>query len=139
MPGRRGVVGLAASGLEGAYTLRSGALFLLRFSVGTPWAAGEVGVVPARVLYPVASIAVRNQGATNAATPRSISVASRMLIALKSTPSPGATTCMTANWPIPVLMLASRRAAAHVLCVRERALHQNEGVRHSTSNRSTKH
>src|SRR5258705_214876 len=45
---------------------------------------------------------------------RSISVASRPLIGLTSTPTDGATDWMTANWPIPAAMVESRSTAARV-------------------------
>ena len=46
---------------------------------------------------------------------RSISVASRMLTGLTSTPTEGATDWITANWPIPAEMVASRSTAARVM------------------------
>src|SRR5262245_33922834 len=50
----------------------------------------------------------------NLATARSISVGSRTLIGLTSTPTAGATAWMIANCPIPWVRLGSRRTAARV-------------------------
>src|SRR5262249_15102879 len=50
----------------------------------------------------------------NVVTARSISPASRGLIALTSTPTDCATDWMTANWPIPDVIVGSRRTAARV-------------------------
>ena len=50
----------------------------------------------------------------NAVTARSISPASRKLITVTSTPSAGATDCMTAYWPIELATKGSRRTAVRV-------------------------
>ena len=50
----------------------------------------------------------------NAATARSISLASRMLIGLTSIPSDGATIWMAPNWAFPEGLPVSRKTAARV-------------------------
>src|SRR3954453_19332613 len=48
---------------------------------------------------------------TNLSTARSISLSSRELIGLTSTPSVGATACIEANWAPPAGLAESRRTA----------------------------
>ena len=50
----------------------------------------------------------------NAATPRSISPASRTLTGVRSTPSDCATDWIALNWPMPAAEVGSRRTATRV-------------------------